>query len=85
MRYQEAADAAKKALQFNNYMVPAHLILAASCAHLGRLAEAQAAIKQSLQLNPGLTIGRLTEFFPIARYKNLGAYLDGLRKAGLPD
>lgn len=85
MRYQEAADAAKKALQLNDYMIPAHLILAASCAQLGRFDEAQAAIKQALKLNSELTIARLPELFPIARYKNLDAYLDGLRKAGLPD
>jgi TolB-like protein/tetratricopeptide (TPR) repeat protein len=85
MRYQEAADAAKKALQLNNYMVPAHLVLAASCAHLGRPDEAQAAIKQALELNPELSIAKLPELFPIARYKNLDAYLDGLRKAGLPE
>ena len=85
MRYQEAADAARKALQLNSYYVPAHLILAASCAHLGQLEEAQAAIKRSLERNPKLTITRLAELFPIARYKNLDAFLDGLRKAGLPD
>ena len=66
-------------------MVPAHLILAASCAHLGRLDEAQAAIRRALELNPKLTIARLPELFPIARYKNLDAYSEGLRKAGLPD
>jgi tetratricopeptide (TPR) repeat protein len=85
MRYQDAADAAKKALQLNSYNVPGHLVLAASCAHLGRLDEAQAAIKESLKLNPELSVTRLPELFPIARYKNLDAYLDGLRKAGLPD
>jgi hypothetical protein len=66
-------------------MIPAHLVLAASCAHLGRLDEAQAAVKQSLKLNPRLTVARLPEFFPISNFKNLDAYLDGLRKAGLPD
>jgi tetratricopeptide (TPR) repeat protein len=85
MRYQDAADAAKKALQLNKYMVPAHLVLAASCAHLGRLDEAQAAIRRALEFNSKLTIARLPELFPIARYKNLDVYLDGLRKAGLPD
>lgn len=84
-RYQEAADTARKALQLNEYMVPAHLILAASCAHLGRLDEAQAAIRRALEFNSKLTIARLPELFPIARYKNLDAYLDGLRKAGLPE
>jgi TolB-like protein/Flp pilus assembly protein TadD len=85
MRYQEAADGAKKALQLNNYMVPAHLILAASCAHIGRLDEAQAAIKRALELNPELSIAKLPSLFAIARYKNLDAYLDGLRKAGMPE
>ncbi|UCD68904.1 MAG: adenylate/guanylate cyclase domain-containing protein [Betaproteobacteria bacterium] len=85
MRYEEAADTAKKALQLNNYLVPAHLILAASCAHLGRMDEAQAAIVRALELNSKLTIGRLCELFPVAGYKNLDTYLDGLRKAGLPD
>ena len=85
LRYEEAAKAAKKAVQLNNHMIPAHLVLGASCAHLERLDEAQAAIKQSLKHNPKLTIARLTEFFPISNFKNLDAYLDGLRKAGLPD
>jgi len=85
LRYEEAAKAAKKAIQLNHHVIPAHLVLAASCAHLERLEEAQAAVKQSLKLNPKLTIARLPEFFPISNFKNLDAYLDGLRKAGLPE
>jgi hypothetical protein len=38
-----------------------------------------------LELHPKLTISRLQEIFPIANYKNLDVYLDGLRKAGLPE
>jgi hypothetical protein len=45
----------------------------------------QAAIKHLLPLNPNLTIARPPEFFPISRFKNLDVYLEGLRKAGLPD
>jgi TolB-like protein len=85
MRYHDAAEAAKKALQLNSDMVPAHLVLVASCAHLGRFDEARTAVKQALRLNPGLTIARLSDLFPIGRYKNLDAYLKGLRTAGLPD
>ncbi len=84
-RYEEAANAAKKAMQLYDYVLLAHLILAASCAHLGQLDEAQAAIKWSLELDPELTVGRVLEIYPIANFKNLDAYLDGLRKAGLPD
>ena len=84
-RYNEAAEAAKKAIQLYNYVMPAHLILAASCAHLGWLDEARAAKERSLELNPELTISRLLEIYPVAKYKNLDAYIEGLRKAGLPD
>jgi len=84
-RYQDAAESAKRTLQLNNFMIQAHLILAASYAHLDRPNEATAAVKQALKLNPALTISRLPEFFPIAKYKNLNGYLDGLKKAGLPE
>ncbi len=85
MCYEDAVDAATKALQLNNYMVPAHLILAASLAHLGRLDDAKVSIGRALELNPELTITRLPELFPIAGYKNLDGFMAGLRKAGLPD
>ena len=83
-RYEEAADAARKALQLNRYSVAAHLALAASCVKLGRIAEAQAAIAQALRLNPRLTASGLPALFPISRFRNLESYLDALRKAGLP-
>jgi tetratricopeptide (TPR) repeat protein len=85
MRYNEAAEAAKKAIQLYGYVMLAHLILAASCAHLGRLDEARAAKERSLELNPELTISRLLEIYPVAKYKNLNAYIEGLRKAGFPE
>jgi adenylate cyclase len=84
-RYKDAAESAKVAVQLNNYMTPAQLVLAASYAHLGRLDEAQAVIKQSLKLDPKLSVSRLLEIYPIAKFKNLDAYLDGLRQAGLPE
>jgi TolB-like protein/Flp pilus assembly protein TadD len=85
LRYEEAAKAAKKAIQLNPNLIPAYLILAASCAHLGQLDEAQVAIQEALKLNPKLTVARFPELFPISKLKNLDAYLTGLRKAGLPD
>lgn len=85
LRYEEAAKAAKKAIQLNPHVVPAHLVLAASCAHRGQLDEAHVAIQEALKLNPKLTVARFPELFPISKLKNLDAYLTGLRKAGLPD
>ena len=84
LRYEEAADAARKALQLNRYAVLAHLALAASCVKLERLTEARAAIAQALQLNPRLTVSDLPELFPISRFRNLESYMDALHEAGLP-
>jgi adenylate cyclase len=85
MRYEEATKAAKKAVQLYNYILLAHLILAASSAHLGQLDEAKAAIKQSFKLNTKLTVAGLTDLLPISNYKNLDVFIEGLRKAGLPE
>jgi hypothetical protein len=38
-----------------------------------------------LELDPKLTVSRVLEIYPISNYKNLDAYIDGLRKAGLPE
>jgi hypothetical protein len=36
-------------------------------------------------LYEALTIARLKEIYPVARYKNLEGFIEGLRKAGLPE
>jgi tetratricopeptide (TPR) repeat protein len=84
-RYQEAALWARKSIHLNRHNSPAYQVLAASCAHLHQLGEAQNAVNQMRELDPELTITRLQEIFPVGRYKNLAAFLDGLRKSGLPD
>ena len=85
MRYEEAAKFAKTALQFHERTAPAFHILAAACAHLGRMDEAREAMADARKLDPELTISRLVAIYPIARLRNLDAFLEGLRKAGLPE
>ncbi len=85
LRYEEASDFAKRALRHNEILAPAHHIIAAAFAHLGRDAAARQALKAALEINSDLTIGNFPDLYPVARLKNLDAYLDGLRKAGLPD
>ncbi len=41
--------------------------------------------RQSLELDPKLTVSRILEIYLIAKYRNPDAYLDGLRKTGLPE
>ena len=83
--YQEAAVWARKSVREHRFNLPAYHVLAASCAHLDRWDEAQDSVNQLLVIDPELTITRLKLIYPVARYKNLDAFLDGLRKAGLPE
>ena len=83
--YEEAAAWARKSVRQHAYNAPAHHVLAACCAHLGRTEEAGAAVARSLELDPAMTISRLKAIYPVSGYRNLDGFLDGLRKAGLAD
>ena len=83
--YEEAASWAKKSVTQHRYNLPAYHVLAASCAILDRRTDAEQAINQLLELDPELTITRLQQIYPVARYPNLDVFLDGLRRAGLPE
>ena len=84
-RYEDSASWARKSIRQHRYNLPAYQILAASCTHRDRLDEAKKTIQQLLELDPELTITRLQEIYPVANYRNLGSFLDGLRRAGLPE
>jgi adenylate cyclase len=61
------------------------LFLAASYAQLGRLNEAQAAVKRVLALDPKATVAKFAAQQPYKNPDDLEHYKDGLRKAGLPE
>lgn len=82
--YTDAADWARKSVRMHHDNLPAHLVLAASLAQLDRKSEAKAAVEALLVLDSGLTLTSLKNRFPIAGYRNLERFLDGLAKAGLP-
>jgi regulator of sirC expression with transglutaminase-like and TPR domain len=63
----------------------AHLeIRAAAYAQLGRQEEAHATMTEYLRLRPGRTI-RTASRFPFKNANDLEHWLEGLRKAGLPE
>ena len=81
-RFDEAIVAAKKALRQNSSYAPAYRGLASAFAHLGRDAEAHEAAAHVLEHDPAFTISTW-----IARggQSNAKLYIEGLRKAGLPE
>ena len=82
-RYEEATNAARKAVQANPGFSITHTLLAAALAKLGRIDEAKAAAARVLTLDPGFRIAQwcATIDIPAAFAKPL---TEALRQAGLP-
>jgi adenylate cyclase len=84
-RYDEASSWAEKALRENPNQ-QALRVAAASHALAGRLEEAQKAIARMRPLDPDLRISNLKNRIPtLRRPEDLARYVEGLRKAGVPE
>jgi adenylate cyclase len=81
-RFDEAIVAGKKAQRHNPSLPVAYRCLASAFAHLGRDAEAREAAMRMLELDPAFTISPLIAWAGLARAK---LFIEGLRKAGLPE
>jgi adenylate cyclase len=85
-RYEEAIEAADKALTKNPRAVHVLGGKAVACIGLGRVQEASECVKQLCELRPGSTIANIGEAVRAALSPEvLAIYLGGLRKAGLPE
>jgi adenylate cyclase len=62
-----------------------HRRLVVGYAHLGRMEEARAALAEFRELEPQASIELLAKALPFKRKEDLERFLDGLRKAGLPE
>ena len=82
-RYEEAADAARRAIEFNPGFSPAYALLTAALIRLGRVEEAKAAAQRVLVLQPSFTIRRflITVGFEPTVY---APFAEAWRAAGLP-
>jgi TolB-like protein/class 3 adenylate cyclase len=82
--YEEAAVWARRSVQMHRDHLPAHLALIASLAQTGRLREAETAVAELLEMEPGLSVKAVRQRFQIDRYQNLDGFMEGLGKAGMP-
>jgi hypothetical protein len=60
-------------------------VAAASHALTGEIAEAQKIVTRIRQLDPESRLSRIAEQAPFRRPEDISRYVDGLRKAGLPE
>jgi TolB-like protein/tetratricopeptide (TPR) repeat protein len=84
-RCDEAVEWTSRALRERPAFAPALRFHAVCLVELGRLEEARDTVAYLLQLEPGLTASKLRRRAPIFDEKQMNAFLDGLRKAGLPE
>jgi adenylate cyclase len=81
-RFDEAIVAGKKALRQTPSYSPAYRCLASAFAHLGRDAEAGEAAARMLEVDPDFTV---SAFIARGGQTNAKLFIEGLRKAGLPE
>lgn len=80
-----ASSWAEKAFRDLPSFLLVSIVLAASHALAGRMAEAHRALDHLRQIDPNLRLSNLSEWLPIQHPANLATFIDGLRKAGLPE
>jgi tetratricopeptide (TPR) repeat protein len=84
-RYEIAAQWAEKALHELPRYPPAIRIAAASYALSGQIDRAQTYVGQMLEIDPSLRASNLKGIVPFRQMTDASRYVDGLRKAGLPE
>ena len=84
-RYDEAWPLAERASREQPYYLSVMRIAAVSNAFAGRLEEARKGIARALQLDPDMRVSNLKDRLGPFRPEGLAKYVEGLRKAGLPE
>jgi len=84
-RYEAAVEFTARAREANPEFPDIYAVLASAYGHLGNSAAAGAALDELLHRMPGLTASDERLVRPFARSDDRGRFLEGLRKAGLPE
>jgi adenylate cyclase len=83
--YEQAASAYEEVVQSNPGFISGHRGLAASYAHLGRTDDAEWEASEILALQPDFSLRKERETNAFRREEDMARYIEGLRKAGLPE
>jgi TolB-like protein len=82
--YERAAMAGRSAVELFANFVNGYKPLVAALGHLGRGEEAKPYLDKLLALEPGFTIEKFAEVYPIKKAADRRRYMEGLRLAGVP-
>jgi adenylate cyclase len=84
-RHDEASLLGEKACQDRPNFLAALRVAAASNAFAGRLEQARGYVERALELDPDLRVSNLKDRMGLLRPEGFAMYVEGLRKAGLPE
>ena len=84
-RYEAASSYAESAMRANPTFLLTICGFAASGSLAGRPEQAKRGLALLLECNPGLRASNLKDLLPFRRTEDLAVFVDGLRKAGLPE
>jgi len=84
-QYENALTAYQKTHQRSPDSIFTNITIAAIYALLDRQEEAEAAAKRALEINPNFSIERATKLWQFKNPADLKLFVDGMRKAGLPE
>ena len=83
--YEAALEAGKQAMSRGSVHIRQHTALASAYAQSGQTEAAKWHGHEIMKLNPRFSIRRHANFLPYKYQSDVEHYIDGLRKAGLPD
>jgi len=83
--YREATVSAEAALRRHPDDLPLLRVAAASHALAEQMPDAKRNIERICHLNPTLRLSRVAELAPCRRPEDIARYVDGMRRAGLPE
>jgi len=84
-RYEESTDVLERALERNPEFIFSKLPLMAAYSHLGREEEARAAFAEFKEIFPKASVQGIAPHWPFKNASDADRFLDGLRKAGVPE
>jgi adenylate cyclase len=86
-RFEQTIEWMDRSLREQPRLSLAFRVKAAAHAHLGRVEEARDCVRQMLELQPSFTISRWKTTYGAKAFspETMAMYVDGMRKAGLPE
>jgi adenylate cyclase len=84
-QFEDAAFWSRKAVRMPNTQFWTQATLASALGHLGRSEEAQRAVADLYRVKPDFSLALVADILPFAESGHRELFLDGLRKAGLPE